>query len=67
MKTVKQTGFSIVEVLIAIAVIAVLAGVGWVVYQRVKPDAVKTNTTLNQNESTNQHSGSAGNQQTETR
>lgn len=64
MKASKQTGFSIVEVLIAIVVIAVLAGAGWLVYERVKPTTTKSNTTSNQNQSTNQHNANTGNQQT---
>lgn len=64
MRTIKQTGFSIVVLLVVIAVIAALAGTGWVVYQRVKPGTAKTNTTSNQNQ-TNQHAGNTGNPQTQ--
>jgi type II secretory pathway pseudopilin PulG len=66
MKTPKQTGFSIAVLLVVILVIAALAGAGWVVYQRAKPSAIKTNTTSNQNQLTNQQGGYIGNQQTQT-
>ena len=40
MKTPKQTGFSIVVLLVVFLVIAAVAGAGWVVYQRAKPNAM---------------------------
>src|SRR6185312_452859 len=54
MKTIKQTGFSIVEALIIVVSIAVLAGAGWAVYQHTKQSATRTDAASNPNQSTQQ-------------
>lgn len=50
----KQTGFSIVETVVVVAVIVVLGAAGWAVYQRTKQSATKTDAASNPNQSTQQ-------------
>lgn len=50
----KQTGFSIVEALIAAFVVCALAGVSWAVYQHVKSSATTTGAEANPTQSSTQ-------------
>lgn len=50
----KQTGFSVIEGMLAALVLVALAGVSFTVYQRVKSSATTTDAATNPNQSTNQ-------------
>ena len=50
----KQTGFSIIEALVAIVIVGALAAVSWAVYQHVKSSAITTGAEANPNQSSSQ-------------
>jgi hypothetical protein len=48
---IKQSGFNIIEAVIAIAIIGALAGGSWLVYQHIKQSATRTAAASNPNQS----------------